>query len=829
MKKRIYNPTKFHIIICLQEDTRKLIRELSLFITLLFCTIFSVYSQSGIYGKIINADGKPLANANVLLLNSKDSSLVKGQLSNGEGLYKFENIMAGQYIINSTYTGFENEYTAAFTITDKQQSFNLGITKLTETHLQLKEVTIAAKKPLYEQKIDRLVINVAASITFAGGTALDVLERSPGVRVNRMSNALSINGKSGVIIMINGKRNYMNIAAVVQMLAGMPSGNIERIEIITTPPANFDAEGDAGIINIVLKSNEQFGTNGSYSVTAGYSKGEQNSISANMNHREGKVNLFGNYSFSRIRMQQVWDTYHAVTNNGKLLENFSDDKRHALAVQHDGQAGLDYEINKKTIIGALLSASYRHWTMKSLNDALVSSNNRVDTTVSIINNELHTTLYYGVNLNIQHTFSDDEKLTVNADYLHYKDNNPNSYTNAYYDGVNNFLYNENVQSGKTTPLTIWIEAIDYTKKLSKKVDMEAGVKDARSSFKDVVEVSSLFQNNWVKDTFLSGNHTLNENISAAYTSFNIKLSTKISMKAGLRYEYTHSRLETEAQLDIVKRDYGKIFPSFFILDNINDSNSINFSYSRRIWRPGFSDLAPWVLFLDPKTFQTGNPDLQPAIVDAVNTSYTYKNKILSLSYSYISPSITQLPKIDEKNNKLVIASENSKSYQSLSLNLSLPFTINKWWNMQNNLTGNWSKSSSFYKAVVQQEQKNFYINSTQTFLLPKDFSIGLSGFYSSKSLWGLYTFNSNWSADIGLQKKILKNKSILTFNVNNIFNSLKGNYNALIPEQNLIVKNSYTYGYRGFNLSYSHNFGNDKVKEKRDRTTGAEDEKGRGY
>ena len=828
MKKIIPGLIQLHVIIYLQRRSIKIIKALSLFM-LLLGVVFSVHAQSKIYGRVVSVDDKPLANANVLLLNTKDSSLAKGQLTNAAGVYSFENIPQGQYFISYSYTGYKNEYSDDVTISDKQQSLNLGIIKLTEMHLQLKEVTIAAKKPLYEQKIDRLVINVATSIMFAGSTALDVLERSPGVRVNRMSNALSVNGKSGVIIMINGKRNYMDIAAVVQMLAGMPSGNIERIEIITTPPANFDAEGDAGIINIVLKSNNQFGTNGSYSITAGYSKGEQNSVSVNINHRKGKVNLFGNYSFSRNRLQQVWDNYHAVTNNGKLLQNFSDDKRHALASQHDGQAGLDYEISKKTIAGVLLSGSYRHWDMKSLNDAFVSSDNHLDTTVSIINNELHTTLYYGANLNMQHTFSDDQKLTVNADYLHYKDNNPNTYNNAYYNGTNNYLYDENVQSSKTTPLTMWIGAIDYTKKISKGTDMEAGIKDARSSFRDVVGVSSLFQNSWVKDSSLSGNHTLNENISAAYASFNIKLSAKTSMKAGLRYEFTHSRLGSETQLDIVKRDYGKLFPSFFFLHNINDSNSLNFSYSRRIWRPGFSDLAPWVLFLDPKTFQTGNPDLQPAVVDAVNASYTYKNKILSVSYSYISPSITQLPKIDEGSNKLVIASENSKSYQSLSLNLSLPFTVYKWWNMQNNLTGSRVKSGAFYKAAVRQEQKNFYINSTQNFLLPKDFSIGLSGFYSSKSLWGLYTFHSNWSVDIGVQKKILKNKSILTFNINNIFNSLAANYNALIPEQNLIVKNKYTYGYRGVSLSYSHNFGNDKVKGKRDRTTGAEDEKGRGY
>ncbi len=828
MKKIIPRLIQLYLIIYLQQPSKRIIKAVCL---ILFLTgiISSAGAQTKIYGKVFTVDDKPLANANVLLLNIKDSSLAKGQLTNSTGVYSFENISPGNYFISYSYTGYKRESSDAFTISDKQQNLNKGTIKLTELALELKQVTVAAKKNLYEQKIDRLVINIAANVTLAASNALDILERSPGVRVNPMTNTLSINGKSGVIVMINGKRNYMDIAAVVQMLAGMPAGNMERIEIITTPPANFDAEGDAGIINIVLKSNNQFGTNGSYSVTAGYSKGEENSGSLNINHRKGKVNVFGNYSFSRDRLQQVWDTYHAVTNNGKLLENFSEDKRHALTSLHDAQAGVDYEASKKTTIGILLSGSYRHWKMKSLNNAFVSSDNRLDTFVSIVNHEFHTTLYYGANLNFQHTFSDGEKLTINADYLHYKDDNPNTYINLYYDNADNYLSGENVQSDKTTPLTIWVGAIDYTKKLSKKLDMEAGVKDAWSRFRDVVGVSSLSQDNWLKDTALSGDHMLNENISAAYSSFNFKPSAKTSIKAGMRYEFTHSRLGSQTDGDMIKRHYGRVFPSFFFLHNINDSNSVNFSYSRRIWRPGFSELAPWVIFLDPKTFQTGNPGLQPAIVDAVKVSYTFKNRIFSLSYSSISPAITQLPKINEENNKLIIASENLKSYQSLSLNFSVPFTVTKWWNFQNNLVGNWIKTKTLYKVTVQQEKSNFYINSTQTFLLPKIFSIGLSGFYSSKSLWGLYTYNSYWSVDIGFQKKLIKTKSLLTFNINNIFNSLGGKNYAIIPEQNLMVRNNYIYGYRGFKLSYTHNFGNDKVKGKRDRTTGAEDEKGRGY
>ena len=596
-----------------------------LLVPIVLCTVFSVNAQTTIYGKVINADGQPLANTSVLLLDRKDSSLVKGQLSNNAGTYSFENIAEGKYFVSATYTGFKNEYSAPFSVAAKQERMELGIITLEKIPEQLQEVTVASKKPLYEQKIDRLVINVSAGITFAGSNALDVLERSPGITVNRMSNSLSINGKDGVMVMINGKRVYMEISAVIQMLSSMPSGDIERFEIITTPPANFDAEGNAGVINIVLKSNNQFGTNGSYTITAGYSNGEQNSASLNINHRKGKVNLFANYSFSRNRLAQVWDNYHAVTNAGKLMENYSNDNRHAVESQNFVQAGIDYEISKKTIIGALVSANFRHWSMEALNDAFVSTNHQLDTTVKIVNNELHNTQYYDVNLNLQHTIKPDEKITVNLDYLQYQDNNPNTYANDYYSSHGDFLYNENVQSSKNTPLNFWIGAVDYTKTISKKWDMEAGIKATQSRFRNEVAVSTFFTNAWVKDTSLSGNHTLDENISAAYTSFNAKLSEKFSMKLGLRYEYTHSILASEKGKDDITRNYGNLFPSFFMMYTIKEASSVNLSYSKRIWRPSFMDLAPYVIFFDPKTFSTGNPGLQPAIIDAVNAVYTLKN------------------------------------------------------------------------------------------------------------------------------------------------------------------------------------------------------------
>jgi outer membrane receptor protein involved in Fe transport len=300
------------------------------------------------------------------------------------------------------------------------------------------------------------------------------------------------------------------------------------------------------------------------------------------------------------------------------------------------------------------------------------------------------------------------------------------------------------------------------------------------------------------------------------------------MKTGLRYEYAHSVLGSATD-KLVDRRYSNLFPTFYILHKINDSNSVNFSYSRRIWRPSFADLAPWVIFYDPKTFQTGNPYLLPSITDAVTASYTYKDKILSMSYSYMDHPINNQPELDEKTNRLVNTVTNGSNFQMVYLNLSLPFKITKWWNSQNNLSGSWRQSNNFYKKKIKQETIGFFANITQTFTLPKNISLELSGWYNSGGGWGLYTFKPMGFIDFGIQKKFEKTKSTLSLNASNLLNSLWSHQYVNKPEQNLIINTQQVFGYRGVSITYNRRFGKDTVKEKRERSTGAEDERGRAY
>jgi outer membrane receptor protein involved in Fe transport len=241
------------------------------------------YGQK-VRGKVLEKDGKPLPFANVLLLSSKDSTLVKGAVTAENGSFSIENTKQGTYLVVVSMIGYQKTFSAIFTISEENSTNTLPLLTVAPEDRQLDEVKVTAQKPLFEQQIDKLIVNVGNTLTAAGSTALDVLERSPGIVVNRQNNALSMSGKNGVLVMVNGKISRLPIDAVLQMLQGMQASNIEKIELITNPSARYDAEGDAGIINIVLKKNTDQGTNGTISLTMGHGYYEKPSASINLNH-----------------------------------------------------------------------------------------------------------------------------------------------------------------------------------------------------------------------------------------------------------------------------------------------------------------------------------------------------------------------------------------------------------------------------------------------------------------------------------------------------------------------------------------------------------------
>ncbi|HSI75156.1 MAG TPA: TonB-dependent receptor, partial [Lunatimonas sp.] len=264
------------------------------FIVILLCLLASsVFCQGMIHGKVYDSQKKGISHANVLLRNEPDSSMIKGAISGESGNYVFTDIPNGQYFVEVTILGYARSYSPVFPFLGTEKN-ELAAILLHEEDQNLDEVTVIATRPLFELEQGKMVVNVANSISAAGLSVIDVLDRSPGVMVNRQSNSLFVLGKNGVVILMNGQRFRMPLEAAFQMLAGLNSSDVEKIEIITVPPANYDADGDAGFINIVMKKdNDMIGTNGSLTIGQGYGSGYNGNMSFNLNHQGPKFSWFG--------------------------------------------------------------------------------------------------------------------------------------------------------------------------------------------------------------------------------------------------------------------------------------------------------------------------------------------------------------------------------------------------------------------------------------------------------------------------------------------------------------------------------------------------------
>lgn len=809
--------------------TKTLARGLRLCILAAF-SFQAAFSQTQITGSVGDAAGNPLPAASVLLLKAADSTLVKGQISTVEGTYTFDDIAPGAYRLGVSMLGFADFFSDVFSLDGQTRKKDMARVVLKENAAQLDEVNVVAKRPLFEQKIDRLVVNVATSITSAGSTALEVLQRSPGVLVNRGAGWINMSGKNGVLIMINGKISRLPSSAIIQLLEGMNADNIERIELIHTPPANFDAEGNAGIINIILKKNAGDGFNGSYSLNAGYGMKEKAGANLNFNYRQNKVNFYGDYSWNYDNNPQVFSNYRSVEKDGNILATDGvSDRDPTRTHTQNGRLGLDIQLSPKTVLGALAGWMDRYWKMDAFNTVTLKENGTATGFIHIPNNEINHWRHYLGNLNLEHQFTKDQRLNFDLDYAYYHFTNPSNYTNRYLDADGALLNETQLRVHKTTPMSILASKADFTRQFGEKTTFEAGLKGTVTRFNNDVLVEDLLQDGWTRNPDYSADYSMEEDIAAAYSAVSVKLTEKTDLKAGLRYEYTRSNLGSAEQPDIVDRRYGNWFPSVYLSHKLNKNNTLQFSYSRRINRPNFMQLAPYFIFYDPTTIETGNPKLQPSVVDGLKADYMWKSVQLSLQYSYEDNVIIQgQPEVDPVTNRQVNGAVNYDYAKTAAATLTFPFRPFNWWEMQASATAQWQEYKGLQNGLLsRQSLANWYGFASQSFRLPKQYTIELSGFYFSGGPYGKIVARPAGEVNIGVQKELGGNRGTLRFTVGDVF--LTAIWTSVIddPEQNFYYRGQYRQTERIFRLTYSNKFGSSKVKDARRRATGSEEERRR--
>lgn len=781
-------------------------------------------NRGSVSGSVFDEKQAAFPFVNVLLLKAKDSTLAKGMTTDTDGKFAFEQVETGRYLTLVSMVGYQKVYSPAFVVANAP--VQLSAVTLSVSAELLNEVKVVAQKPFIEQEIDRTIVNVENSIVAAGATALEVLERSPGVVVDQQNDRLQLRGKAGVIVQIDGKQTYLSQTELMNLLRNTPSDNIEKIELITNPSAKYDAAGNSGIINIKFKKNKNFGTNGNFSLGAGYSRYGRGNGSLALNHRQGKVNIFGNGSFFAGKGFNDNSIYRKIPYEGNVTIFDNETKRIWESQNYSGRIGMDYSISDKTTVGVLASAFFNDWatpegvgTTRILDGNLDLQRSFITTTNS--GQKLKNAT---ANINVKHKFNDTGKeLTFDADYVRYGGESFNNLNTTYFkpggamEGTPDLVRNQ-----MPSVINIGVVKMDFAQTLGKG-KFETGLKTSYVA-SDNNMTFEVKQDVWTIDPTRTNQFKYTENINAAYVNYGGKLGAKTSYQVGFRAEHTHSVGNSVTLNDVRDRNYLNLFPSVFLSRQLDSSNVLNFSYSRRIDRPDYQSLNPFEFYLDPYTFQRGNPNLRPQYTHAVQVTHVYKNFLnTSLSYSRINDLIAnEVPRQIASENKTYVTTENLDNQDNLNLTVSLPIPVAKWWTMQANFTGSYNRYKSFYQdAFYDVEQFNYNINASNQFKLANNWTAELSGWYNSRSVFGFFVSKPQGMVNVGLQKSMWEKKGTLRLNVSDIFWTNK--FRGISEFQDISLRVNSTWPSRQVRLTFTYRFGNQNVKGARQRNTGADD------
>ena len=800
-------------------------KKISILGIIIFSAFFSfAQNASQVTGKIAEDNNKPVASATVSLLKAKDSSLVKTAITNSNGDYKILSVSPGSYFISATSVGLTKKASAKFTVTE-EQDFNMPVLILLHSSTSLSEVTVVAKKPMIEVRADKTIFNVENSINATGSNAFELLQKSPGVNIDKDDNIL-MQGKNGVKIYVDGKPTQMAGADLAAYLRSINSADIESIEMITNPSAKYDASGNAGIINIRLKKNKNYGANGNIAsgVAFGHTPKYNNSLS--LNYRNKKINIFSNYSnnygksrnfFNLYRVQgdSIYDQHSINYNNNKT---------------NNVKAGIDYSINSKNIIGVMVTANFNTSSNSTTSNTIISPvSTGMPTRILYASNDLPGTrsnIDYDVNYHFADTTG--RTLDIDADIVNFRRRGTSYQPNDYRDPYTDALLDERIYSNNTpTNIDIYTAKIDYEQPFYKgKLGFGGKITDVKT--KNTFDFYDVFANVPVKDMNLSNKFNYDENVKALYINYNRPLSKKTIIQAGVRMENTKSEGDLISIVpqpdDTVKRNYTNFFPSGAITYNLNQKNTFNLSYSRRIDRPGYQDLNPFENKLDELTYRKGNAFLNPQYTNSFQLSHTFLYKyVTSISYSHIRDFFAQI--IDTVQNKSFITQKNIAQQNIFSLNFSAPVTITKWWNSFITFNG----YHSVYKADFGQGKKvnanvdAYSIFTQQSFTVKKGPTFELSGFYNSPSVWGgTFKSSSIGSVDAGVQQKILKGAGTIKVSFTDLLNTL--HWRGISDYGGAHLDASGHFESQQLKINFSYRFGNKLVKAARQRKGASEEE-----
>jgi len=776
-------------------------------------------AATSISGRIIDNKKQPIGFATISLLNSKTNKYVKGETSNENGEFLIEKVSPGDYILSVTMVGYMKNETEKVVIDSKNTVVKRNII-LKENAVQLGTVVVAAKKKFIEQTVDKMVVNPEASVTSAGDNVYEILKKVPGVTIDNNEN-ISLKGKQGVMILVDDKPTYVSAEQLTTLLKSMQGKNVDRIEIMENPPARFDAEGNAGIINIKTKHNKAPGFNGSVNAGTNVSSKARENGGLDLNLNLGKLNVYGNYSYYSWAGWNALDATRRFTSTElagsyQLINSLDNYHGHA----HNYKIGADYFIQKNQVLSFMIRGNTgSNMDEGNSKTSFADVNKTIDTSLTTISSNPNKWDNKTYNVNYKWDIdSTGRSLSIDADYAHFYFRSTSDQNSDFFDKNGNSINKAGtIHSEQGSDIDVITAKIDYVHPINKIYNFEAGMK---TSF-----VTNDSRNDMIGYTNQHDKFIYTENIQAGYINGRAQFK-KTSLQLGLRLENTNSTGNSVSTNRINKASYLKLFPSFFIQQTLNANNSINFSYSYRIGRPNYNMLNPFVWTLDPYTQNTGNPLLNPQFTHAAKISHTYKGMfITSIGYNYTNDPYTMV--LYQNDVTKVVTQTMTNLSNSFDFNASETFQLPlaKWWNINGTVTGLYNEVNSNIGESASFKRWSFNGNITNNFSLPYSINMELSGYYTSYQLMGNVTLNPRYNIDFGVQRKFMKDKIMLKASVNDIFNINKSGGYSKYNNVDIDFKN--TYDSRRLNVSVSYRFGKDDFKTRANRSTASSEEESR--
>jgi len=809
-------------------------RIVFVFFVLAVLNTFSAFAQTAgkIQGSVKDESGKGLAAATISLMRSGDSALIKMGVTDAMGIYEFTTINEGSYFLSVSNVGFSRAFSKTFAF-NGNQVLEVPVITLSSNANNLSAVVVQARRPLVENKIDKMVVNVDAAPTNAGSTALEVLEKSPGISVDRDGN-ISLKGKQGIIVLMDGKQTYLSGQDLANLLRNMPASQLDQIEIMTQPSAKFDAAGNSGIINLRTKKSLAKGFNGSVNLSYVQGRYPKSPNSFQFNYRTSKFNFFTNLSYS------YWSGFNDQTllrtfrSNGQVTSVFDQQaKQRNSSNNYSGRIGLDYSINPKTTIGVLLNGNTRPSVWQNRGRADIKDGaGMVDSFNIVFTENRDQWKNYGGNVNFKRVLGGSgHELTADLDYIRYDAVSKQVSDNYNYSRNGALLGDPFLLRGNLpSRITIYSGKADYVKALGNDAKFEAGVKSSYVTTDNDAQYTRFNKpdNEWQVDNTRSNHFVYEENINAGYINFSQQVN-KWGFQAGLRVENTiaeGNQMGNAVQKDSsFRRNYTQLFPTAYVSYKLNETNSFGLSYGRRIERPNYQDMNPFQYFLDQYTFRQGNPNLTPQFTHNIELSHNFKSALTTtLNYTSTTDILNDILKQNDATKVTYQTKENVASRKVLGLSVSYNAAITKWWTTS--LFGN--VNYNHYEGIVNNtnldvQMTTFMANGSQVFRFAKTWSAELSGFYRSTAQeTGMFVIRPMGVFSFGFAKQLLNNKANLKLNIYDPFYIQKAKVDIQLGNIDAYVVNQWDN--RRVALTFTYRFSKGQNSQPQQRRTGSSQE-----